>query len=209
MCLKVCVHLQKACVALTWLTLVENSVQTVVELVDVPISPPGNLIACCILVSPRPVKKDTSDRNSAFPTAYLKGSPSFDQNPDGELAFGTICHWYPRHAWGEIQALDSFSNFKQKPSVPCKTCIPHKHRRPFIPKLGKYFTSGNRVKVIQYFLQRWVNRDPNGVVTWEVLQITQMFQKADNITECRTETLGKRYLIRSSKGKYFQRTTKG
>lgn len=123
MCLKVCVHLQKACVALTWLTLVENSVQTVVELVDVPISPPENLIACCILVSPRPVKKDTSDRNSAFPTAYLKGSPSFDQNPDGELAFGTICHWYP-----------GMPEVRSKPS----TASPTSNRSPRFPVKHAY-----------------------------------------------------------------------
>lgn len=50
---------------------------------------------------------------------YLKGRPSFDQNPDGELALGTICHLYPG-----VASVSSTSS----------TVSPTSKRRPLLPE---------------------------------------------------------------------------
>lgn len=50
---------------------------------------------------------------------YLKGRPSFDQNPDGELALGTICDLYPG-----VSSVSSTSS----------TASPTSNRRPLLPE---------------------------------------------------------------------------
>lgn len=148
--------------------------------------------------------------NSHFPTAYLKGCPSLSQNPNGELALGTICHRYPGVATVRSKPSTASPTSNRSPRLPVRHACLISIRRLPSPNWGTTLPWTTEWSWSRYYLQRWVSWDLEGVVPWEILQITQMFWKAVNIVYCRTESLGKkRCLIRSNKGKYFQRTTEG
>lgn len=72
---------------------------------------PGNLTAYCLL-------KMLLTQTLTFPTTYLKACPSFDQNPNGELALGTICLLYPGVASARSKPSAASPTSKRSPRLP-------------------------------------------------------------------------------------------
>ena len=140
---------------------------------------PGNLITYCPLVSPRSVKTVWYELHFSY--SIPEGLSFFWPKSKWRTGIRDNLPPVPRGGWGEIQALDSISDFKQKPSVACKTCIPHNIGGHSSPNWGATLSQITEWRWSRDSLQSWVNWDPNGVGTWELLQITQMFWKADNI----------------------------